>query len=79
MLLSRALPIVEDDYWVQVESGLVGSGWVGSNGVDSDNRATSAQVQMKLQTRAELGKKWGVFMRHPVLSYMFMYGYIYKF
>ena len=27
------------------------------DGVNSDNRATSAQVQMNLPTRAELGKK----------------------
>ena len=37
--------------------GQVRSGRVMSNSVDSDNRATTAQVQMNLATRAELGNK----------------------
>ena len=35
----------------------VGWGRVRSDGVDSDNRATKAQVQMNLPTRAELGNR----------------------
>ena len=38
-----------------MRSGWVGSGQVRLDSVDIDNRATSAHVQMKLPTRAELG------------------------
>ena len=49
VLLSKAVLIL-------FQSARVGSGRLGSNDGNSDNRANSAQLQMNLPTRAELGK-----------------------